>query len=97
MIVYMDLPQILILTAIFVISIILTIIGVQIIMLLRDTRDTLKRADHLLGDLEFLSRSLTRAGSSFSHLSTGLQSGMQIVTLVSGLLTNKNKKTSAKG
>lgn len=91
--IHMDLPQILLLTAIFVISIILTIIGVQIIMLLRDTRETLKRADHLLGDLEFLSRSLTRAGSSFSHLSTGLQSGMQLVTLVSGLLSTKTKKS----
>lgn len=88
----MDLPQILLLTAIFVISIILTIIGVQIIILLRDARETLKKADHLLGDLEFLSRSFTKAGSSLSHLATGLQSGMQLVSLVTGLLTSKNKK-----
>jgi len=88
----MDLPQILLLTAIFVISIILTIIGVQIIMLLRDARDTLKRADNLLGDLEFLSRSLTRTSSSFSHLASGLQSGMQLVSLVASLLTSNTKK-----
>lgn len=92
----MDLPQILLLTAIFVISIILTIIGVQIIILLRDTRETLKRADHLLGDLEFLSRSLTRAGGSLSHLSTGLQSGMQIVTLISSLLAPKLKSKKSR-
>ena len=93
MIISMALPQILLLTAIFVISIILTIIGVQIIMLLHDSRETLKRVDHLLGDLEFLSRSLTRAGGSLSHLSTSLQSGMQLVTLVTGLLSTKTKKS----
>lgn len=88
----MDLPQILLLTAIFVISIILTIIGVQLIMLLRDARDSLKRADRLLSDLEFLSHSLTRTSSSFSHLATGLQNGMQVVNLVAGFLTSSKKK-----
>lgn len=88
----MDLPQILLLTAIFVISIILTIIGVQLIMLLRDARDTLRRADNLLSDLEFLSHSLTRTSTSFSHLASGLQSGMQLVSLVTGLLTTNKKK-----
>lgn len=87
----MDLPQILLLTAIFVISIILTIIGVQIIILLKDARETLHRTNNLLTDLEFLSRSFSRAGSSFSHLSTGLQSGMQLVGLVTNLLAKKNK------
>lgn len=88
----MDLPQILLLTAIFVISILLTIIGVQIVILLKDARETLRRANSLLTDLEFLSRSVSRAGSSLGHLATGLQSGMQIVSLVSGMLTSKAKK-----
>lgn len=85
----MDLPQILLLTAIFVISAILTVIGIQIIILLRDARETLRRTNTLLSDLEFLSRSVTRAGSSLTHLSTGLQSGIQIVGLVTNLLGKK--------
>jgi len=88
----MDLPQTLLLIAIFVISIILTIIGVQIIILLRDARETLKKTDHLISDLEFLSGSLIRTSSGFSHLASGLESGMKMVSLVSSLLTSKSKK-----
>lgn len=87
----MDLPQILLLIAIFILSIILTVIGVQLIMLLRDARDTLKKADNLLNDLEFLSHSFTRAGSSIAQLSSGLSSGVQLVSIVSSLLSNSSK------
>lgn len=87
----MDLPQILLLTAIFVISIILTIIGVQIIILLRDARETLKKADRVVDNLDFLTTSLTHTSSVFGHLSTSLQSGMQIVGLVTKLLNTKKK------
>lgn len=88
----MDLPQILLLTAIFVISIILTIIGVQIITLLRDARETLRKADRVVDNLDFLTTSLTRTSSTFSHLASSLQSGMQIVGVVSSLLTSSKKK-----
>ncbi|MFH2019165.1 MAG: hypothetical protein ABII80_00910 [bacterium] len=88
----MDLPQTILLIAIFVISIILTIIGVQIIMLLRDARETLKKTDHLVSNLEFLSGSFMRTSTGFSHLASGLESGMKMVGLVSSLLTSKSKK-----
>lgn len=88
----MDLPQILLLIAIFVISIILTIIGVQIIILLRDVRETLRKADRVVDNLDFLTSSLTRTSSTFSHLATSLQSGMQIVGLVTNLLGSSKKK-----
>lgn len=87
----MDLPQILLLLAIIVISIILTIIGVQIIILLRDARETLHKADRIMDNVDFLTSSLTRTSSTFSHLATSLQSGMQIVGLVTNLLSSKKK------
>lgn len=87
----MDLPQILLLIAIFVISVILTVIGVQIIILLRDVRETMKKTDHLIDNLDFLSSSIVHSSSTFSHLGTSLRSGMQIVGLVSKLLSSKKK------
>ena len=87
----MDLPQILLLTAIFVITIILTIIGVQIIILLRDSRDTLKKADHIIDNLDFLTTSLTRTSCTFRELSSSLQSGMQMVGLISKFISTKKK------
>lgn len=88
----MDLPQILLLTAIFVLTVILTIIGVQIITILRDARDTLRKADRVLDNVDFLTSSLTRGSHGFAQLATSLQSGMQVVGLVTKLLGNSKKK-----
>lgn len=88
----MDLPQVLILTAIFILTVILTIIGVQIITILRDARDTLRKADHVLDNVDFLTTSLTRGSHGFAQLASSLQSGLQVVNLVTRLLGSSKKK-----
>jgi hypothetical protein len=88
----MDLPQIILLIVIVVVSVILVIIGIQIIGLLKDAKETLKKTDMILDDVSFLSRSLTRGSSTISHLFTSLESGMQLVGLVTKLVSPKNKK-----
>lgn len=88
----MDLPQIILLIVIIVVSIILIIIGVQIIGLLRDAKETLKKTDMILEDLSFLSRSLTRGSSTISHLFTSIESGLQLVGMVTKLVAPKAKK-----
>ena len=87
----MDLPQIILLIVIVVVSIILIIIGVQIIGLLRDAKETLKKTDMILEDRSFLSRSLTRGSSTISHLFTSLESGLQLVGMVTKLVAPKSK------
>ena len=88
----MDLPQIILLIVITVVSVILIVIGVQIIGLLKDAKETLRKTDLILQDLGFLSRSLTRGSSTISHLFTSLESGMQLVGMVTKLITPKSKK-----
>lgn len=88
----MDLPQILLLIVIIVVSVILVVIGIQIIGLLKDAKETLKKADLILEDVGFLSRSLTRGSSTISHLFTSLESGMQLIGLVTKLIVPKSKK-----
>ena len=88
----MDLPQIILLIVIMVISTILIIIGVQIIGLLKDAKESLKKADTILEDLGFLSRSLTRGSSTISHLFTSLESCLQLVGMVTKLIAPKGKK-----
>jgi hypothetical protein len=88
----MDLPQIILLIVIVVVSVILVIIGIQIIGLLKDAKETLKKTDMILEDVSFLSRSLTRGSSTISHLFTSLESGMQLVGLVTKLVAPKSKK-----
>lgn len=88
----MDLPQIILLIVIVVVSVILIIIGIQIIGLLKDTKETLKKADLILEDVGFLSRSLTRGSSTLSHMFMSLESGMQLIGMVTKLVTPKPKK-----
>lgn len=88
----MDLPQIILLIVIMVVSTILIIIGVQIIGLLKDAKETLKKTDLILEDVSFLSRSLTRGSSTISHLFTSLESGLQLVGMVTKLISPKGKK-----
>lgn len=88
----MDLPQIILLIVIVVVSVILIIIGVQIINLLKDAKETLKKTDLILDDVGFLTRSLTRGSSTLSHMFTSLESGMQLVGLVTKLIVPKSKK-----
>jgi len=88
----MDLPQIILLIVIVVVSVILIIIGIQIIGLLKVAKETLRKADMIAGDISFLSRSLTHGSSTISHLFTSLESGIQLVSMVTKLVSPKNKK-----
>ena len=88
----MDLPQILLLVVIVAVSVILIIIGIQIIGLLKDAKETLRKTDIILEDVSFLSRSLTRGSSTLSHMFTSLESGMQLIGMVTKLVTPKSKK-----
>lgn len=88
-----DLPQILLLIVIIAISIILTVIGIQIISLLREAKVTLARADRILSDLEFLTHSITRSGSRLAGIAEGLQSGVKLVESFSKILVSKSKKS----
>ncbi len=88
----MDLPQIILLVVIVVVSAILIIIGIQIIGLLKDAKETLRKTDMIIEDVGFLSRSLIRGSSTVSHLFTSLESGMQLVGMVTKLIAPKVKK-----
>lgn len=87
----MDLPQIILLVVIIIVSVILIVIGIQIIGLLKDAKATLKKTDLILEDVGFLTRSLSRGSSTISHLFTSLESGMQLVGMVTKLLAPKKK------
>lgn len=88
----MDLPQTILLLVITVVAVILVIIGIQIIGLLKDAKETLHKTDMILEDVSFLSRSLTRGSSTISHLFTSLESGLQLVGMVTKLFAQKSKK-----
>lgn len=89
---HMDLPQILLLVVITIVSVVLITIGIQLIGLLKDAKETLRKADLVLEDLGFLTRNITRGGTAISGLLDSFKSGMQLVGLFSKLVTPKTKK-----
>jgi hypothetical protein len=82
----MDLPQIVLLTIIVAVGTILIVIGIQIIGLLKDAKETMRKADLVLEDVGFLTRSLTRGGTALGNMLSSLQSGMQLVGLVTKVI-----------
>lgn len=89
----MDLPQILLLTVITAVGVILIVIGVQVISLLKELKETLRKTDLVIEDVGFLTRSLTRGGTALGNMVNSLQSGMQLVGLVTKVLAPKSKHT----
>ncbi len=88
----MDLPQIILLTVIVIVSAILIVIGIQIIGILKEAKETLHKTDQILDDVNFLTRSLTRGSSTLTHMFTSLESGVQLVGMLTKLVAPKNKK-----
>lgn len=90
----MDLPQIILLIVIVVVSIILIVIGIQIIGLLKDAKETLRKTDIIIEDVSFLTRSLTRGSTTISNMFASLESGVQLVGMVTKLIAPKSKNKS---
>ena len=88
----MDLPQVVLLIVIVIVAVILVVIGVQIIGLLKEAKETLRKTDLILEDVGFLTRSLSRGSSTLSHMFTSLESGVQLVGMVTKLIAPKVKK-----
>lgn len=88
----MDLPQIILLTVIVIVSAILIVIGIQIIGILKEAKQTLKKTDQILDDVNFMTHSLTRGSSTLSHVFTSLESGVQLVGMLTKLVSPKSKK-----
>lgn len=88
----MDLSQIILLAIILVVGVLLVVIGIQVIGLLKEARETLRKFDLMIEDLGFMTRSLTRSGTALGNMLTSMQSGMQLVGLVTKVLAPKDKK-----
>ncbi len=82
------------LVVIVIVSAILIVIGIQIIGLLKEAKETLRKTDVILDDVGFLTHSLTRGSTTLSHMFTSLQSGAQLVGMVTKLISSKSKSKS---
>ena len=91
----MDLPQIVLLVVILVVATILAVIGVQIIFILKDAKESMRKVDIILGDVEFMSRNLTRSTLTVGHLVDSVRSGIELAGVATKLVSAVTSKKKA--
>ena len=73
--------QILLFLVIFLITTVLTLCGIQVFHILRDLRESVKKANKMLDDFGIISESVAKPISGISGFLTGLKSGAEIINL----------------
>lgn len=75
----MDPMQILIIFLVTVLTVLLTIVGIQAIFILKEFKKTLSRVNSVLDDVETVSHSIATPVERFSTLLMGLQQGAGVL------------------
>lgn len=89
----LDLPQTLILVVIVILTTLLVIIGIQIIFILRDIRQSTKRFNTMLVHTEHLITSLNGPVANLTHMADGLRQGVKAVEMVTSYLNHKKSES----
>ncbi|MFQ5452168.1 MAG: hypothetical protein ACE5DQ_01255 [Candidatus Paceibacterota bacterium] len=87
-----DINQVLILSAIAVMTVILAVIGVQLILLLRELRKSIAKINNIVSELEKIGMNVSHGYSEVTGFVTGLTKLFQIAEFVAG----RKKKKSGK-
>lgn len=78
----MNLTQVILVVVITTLTILLTFIGIQVVYILRDFREILKRVNKIVDNAEAISSAVVRPVTGISALVEGIQSSLKIAELV---------------
>lgn len=84
------LTQTLLIIVITVLTVIITAIGVQLFLLLKEVRSSLARANSILDQTDSLINKLSHPASSINNLLTGLKEGVNLIDTIAGIFTKRN-------
>lgn len=87
-----DLSQILLIVVVVVLSTILSIIGVQVFLILKEVQRSIQKVNKMLDDVSTISESIVKPIASLSNSITGLSG----ITGLFGWLVNKRKERTKK-
>lgn len=87
-----DATQILLIIVITILTVMLTVIGIQVVTILRDLRKTVEKLNRILSNTEIISEGLAQPVSRISELLLGLRTGLKIF----GLFGRKDKEKEEK-
>ena len=77
-----DVAQIVIFVVIVLLTILLLVLGVQVFIILREVRVTVKKANKVLEDAGMISENLSGPIASISTWSTGIKTGSSLLKLL---------------
>lgn len=83
-----DTAQGVLLFVLFVLTILVVVLGVQVFFILRELRQTVIKANKVLDDAGVITKSVSGPVSSLSSLATGVKTG----AFLAGLLKRKKEK-----
>lgn len=78
-----DINQVLIVSAITVMTVLLTVLGIQLIFVLKDLRHTLRRANTILDELEKIGSGISGGYSQIAGFVSGASKMFQVVEMLS--------------
>lgn len=76
-----DTTQILLIAVITVLTVILTVIGIQLIYILREFRKTVEKTNKILDDTGLITESIAKPVAGVSSLITGIKAGVDIANI----------------
>ncbi|OQA93843.1 MAG: hypothetical protein BWY24_00076 [Microgenomates group bacterium ADurb.Bin219] len=76
--------QILLFLTVFILTTVLTLCGIQVFHILKELRESVKKANKILDDFGIISESVAKPVSGISGFLTGLKSGTEIINLLKG-------------
>ncbi len=80
----MDPAQILLIVVIVALSLIFILLGIQVFFILREFRNTIRKANKVLDDTGMITESVSGPLSSLSTLASGVKVGAFIASLLKG-------------
>ena len=82
----MEVTQILLVIVVLVLTTIISIVGVEVFLILREVRQSVRKTNKILDDAGLISESVAKPIVGMSNFLTGLKSGLGMVKKVTELL-----------
>ena len=87
-----DLAQIALILVIFLLTILLLALGIQVFFILKDFRQTIQKANKVLDNTDTITENVATPISSLSSIVKGIKTGVSLVSLLKGNKKNKHKQ-----
>ena len=87
-----NLTQVILVVVITTLTILLTFIGIQVVYILKDLRETLQKVNKIVGQAESLTAAISKPITGISSLVEGIQSSLKIAELLG--YVKKNAKNA---